>query len=70
MPGFFSLRYLPAPETVPPVPTPATKMSTFPPVCALRQDSGFQGLESNDMVLTPAIKIPTFPPVSLRLLAG
>ena len=30
--GFFSLRYLPAPEMVPPVPMPATMASTLPSV--------------------------------------
>ncbi|OPZ67537.1 MAG: hypothetical protein BWY81_01262 [Firmicutes bacterium ADurb.Bin467] len=30
--GFFDLRYPPAPVIVPPVPTPETKMSTFPSV--------------------------------------
>ena len=29
--GFCAFRYRPTPLTVPPVPTPATKMSTFPP---------------------------------------
>jgi hypothetical protein len=32
--GFFSLRYLAVPEMVPPVPTPATRMSTLPPVAS------------------------------------
>ena len=32
MSGFFSLRYLPTPVIVPPVPTPATKISTLPSV--------------------------------------
>ena len=32
--GFMRLRYAPAPLTVPPVPTPATKMSTSPPVAS------------------------------------
>ena len=32
MSGFCSLRYSPVPVSVPPVPTPATKMSTFPSV--------------------------------------
>lgn len=31
-PGLRDLRYLPTPVTVPPVPTPATKMSTLPSV--------------------------------------
>ena len=31
--GFFSLRYVPAPLIVPPVPAPATKCVTLPPVC-------------------------------------
>ncbi len=30
--GFRAFRYSPTPVTVPPVPTPATKMSTFPSV--------------------------------------
>ena len=30
--GFWSFKYLPVPLTVPPVPTPATKISTFPSV--------------------------------------
>lgn len=30
--GFFIFKYLPTPETVPPVPEPATKMSTLPAV--------------------------------------
>ena len=34
IPGFCSFKNLPAPEIVPPVPTPATKMSIFPLVCA------------------------------------
>ena len=38
--GFFSFRNLPAPEIVPPVPTPATKKSILPPVCALRPLAG------------------------------
>ena len=32
--GFLDLRNLPAPMTVPAVPTPDTKMSILPPVCA------------------------------------
>lgn len=28
--GFWDLRYCPTPETVPPLPIPITKMSTFP----------------------------------------
>ena len=32
--GFFSFRYLPVPVMVPPVPMPATKMSTLPSVSA------------------------------------
>ena len=31
--SFASFRYLATPDTVPPVPTPATKMSTLPSVC-------------------------------------
>ena len=38
--GFFSFRNLPAPEMVPPVPTPATRKSILPPVCALRPLAG------------------------------
>lgn len=30
--GFFILKYLPAPVTLPPEPDPQTKISTFPPV--------------------------------------
>jgi hypothetical protein len=30
--GFFSFKYLPTPEIVPPVPTPATNISTLPSV--------------------------------------
>jgi hypothetical protein len=33
-PGFFALSASPTPVTVPPVPTPATKMSTWPSVSA------------------------------------
>ena len=32
--GFFSFKYSPTPVTVPPVPTPATKISTLPSVCS------------------------------------
>ena len=65
-PGFFSLRYPPTPVIVPPVPTPATKISTSPPVSS--HISGpvvflcASGLErfSN----CPGIKLPSVSPAS------